>query len=100
MMAQQSAGTNGKRRGKSEEAGAAVMKLDAVRDKIGHLKQLYTTKREAATDYAEAVEAVATASKVDKQALASFVAAASGEHVAQRRERARQLSLLFEEVGA
>ena len=94
--------SSGKRRAKveAENSEPKVMKLDAVRDKLGHLKQLCRSKNETATDYAEAVEAVATAAGLNKAALASFVAAAVSDKAKEKRERARQLSLLFEEIGA
>lgn len=85
---------------KPEDGQAKVHKLDAVRDRLAHLKQLHRAKSETATDYAEAIEAVATAAGVDKGALAAFVAAAAGDKVQVKRERARQLALLFEEIGA
>jgi hypothetical protein len=79
---------------------APTYKLDAVRDGLGNLKRLYEAKREASTDYADALDAVATKAGLDKAALNAFVAASCSEKPAQRRERARQLELLFDELGA
>ena len=90
----------GRRRGKNGAPDAATINLKEVRDKIGELKQLCRAKNGAATDYAEAVEAVATRAGVDKSALKAFIGAAVGDQVQRKREMVSQLNLLFEEIGA
>lgn len=82
------------------EPSESTIKLDAVRDGLGQLKRLYETKREAATDYTDALDSVATKAGIDKAALNSFVAASCSNKPSARRERARQLDLLFDELGA
>lgn len=77
-----------------------TIRIKVVRDKLEHLKGLAVTAKDATTDYAEALEAVAQSARVEKAVLRAFVAAAVSKKTAERKARAAQLSLLFDEVGA
>ena len=77
-----------------------VIRIKVVRDKLEHLKGLAIAAKDAATDFAEALEVVAASARVEKAVLRAFVAAAVSEKTAERKARAAQLSLLFDEVGA
>lgn len=86
-------------REEAKPAAGSTHQLGYVRDRLDELKRLCRSKNAAATEFAEAIEATAVRAHVDRAALKTFVTAAAGDKVTQKRDKARQLSLLFDELG-
>ena len=85
---------------RADDSTEQIVRLKPVRDKLDHLKELAVAAKEAATDLSEALDAVAAAARVDKTALRAFVSAQVSDKTRERKARAEQLALLFDEVGA
>lgn len=78
---------------------AKAINLAPLKEKIGHLVGLHRSAKEATTDLAEAIEAVAESSGVLPAAVRKFVTARAGEKFTDRKTECEQLTLLFDEVG-
>lgn len=80
-------------------SAAGAIKLETIKIRIDHLLQLKRTADGAATDYAEAVKAVAESANCIPGVVKKFVSARFGEKFIEKKREAEQLSLLFDEIG-
>lgn len=92
------AGTKGAR-GRKDQGTEAVIKMEAVKDRIEDLVGLYNAAAQAKEDLSSAVKAVAEKAGLLATVVNKFVAARAGENFEEAKTKAQQLSLVFEEVG-
>lgn len=77
----------------------AVIELDAIRDRLDELLELYRAHDNASFVLNEALKVSATISGLEVAVLRRFVAARFKNSGCKRRQEAAQLCLLFEEFG-
>lgn len=86
-------------RGRKDSDGqAAVVKLEALSVKVDELVKLHNTMSNAATDFGEAVKAVAEKAGLNAATVRKYVAARAGDKFDDTREKIRQLALVFDEI--
>ena len=81
---------------------SAVVKLKPLRDGLKELENAYELMRASRTAYREKVAAVAEKSGVEPSVIRAFVAMRmieDSEKAERKAEQARQLVMVFEEVG-
>ena len=84
---------------KSDAVPERPIKLDEIKgDTIQNLILLHMSAKTAANDLTAAIEAVGEKAGIAPRVLRRYVNACAGNHLADRRKDAEQLSLLFEEV--
>jgi uncharacterized protein (UPF0335 family) len=76
-----------------------VIKVTVISDKMDQLVKLHHAAAEASEDLSDAIKKAAEKSGMNAKALRSFVAARAGDKYEERARDARQLALLFDEVG-
>ncbi len=74
----------------------AIIKLEAVSDRINHLIKLHTSATEAATDFNDAIKAVAEKAGLNASAVRKYVIARAGESFEDKKKEVVQLGLLFD----
>ena len=84
---------------KDAEKQPAVIKTKEVTDKIEHLIELHNAKREASTNYGDAVKAVAEKSGYLASVVRKLVNAKAGDDFDGEARKVEQMSLIFEECG-
>lgn len=90
-----------KARGRKDRAGQEkVVKMAELDDRMPNLIGLYNTMVQSRQEFSEAVKATAEKSGLFASVVRKFVVAKSGEHFAERRDEAFQLSLVFGESKA
>lgn len=84
---------------KDKDGQEAVIKLDRLRDKVDHLLSLFRAQADAATEYGDAVKAVAEVSGLNASTVRKFIAARAGDDFEEAARKYEQLAMVFEEVG-
>lgn len=79
-------------------AAAKGINLPEVRSALGHLEALGHHKIAAAETFSEACKAVAAKANISPSVLSAYVTAICRDTLDDQREKAEQLSLLFEEA--
>ena len=85
--------------GKNIQAIENVVKMQALRDCMPQLLELYEQKRDTAGAYAEVVKAVAETSGLLSSTITKYVSARANDKTEAVRQQANQLSLIFEEMA-
>lgn len=73
-----------------------VIKLDAVREKVQTLIDLYKLTQETAADLNDGIKAVAESSGLLASVVRKFVVARAGDKFKEKAREVEQLSLIFE----
>lgn len=76
-----------------------VHRIQVVQERIHELRGLCQVKLDAAESYSDAIKAVAEKAGIHHAALAAYVNAVVRGKEKERHEKAKQLDLLFEELG-
>lgn len=97
-MPKGSRGRTAARTRKDKTGQAAVFKPEALAVKVDHLIGLHKAKSSAATDFSEAIKAVAEACGQNAKAVRSYITARAGENFEERKRDAEQLSLIFDSI--
>lgn len=84
---------------KDSDGQEAVIDTGVIKDRIEELVRLHSKVVEARTDLAEAVKSAAEEAGLNAGAVRKFVQARAAEDFSKHRQKAEQLSLLFDEVG-
>ena len=91
-------GSRGRARTRKDSDGqSAVFNPEAVTTKVDHLVSLYKAQQNAATDFSEAIKAVAENAGINAASLRKFVAAKAGDDFEEAKAKVQQLALVFEE---
>lgn len=82
------------------DAAREVIEVAVIKERVDELLALFARKKDAAAQYKDAIEAVATKSGVGKKPLNAYIRARAEDKVKETHAGAEQLSLLFEEISA
>jgi hypothetical protein len=84
---------------KDSDGQEAVIETAVIKERIEELVRLHQAVVDARTDLTEAVKSAAEDSGLNAGAVKAFVRARAAEDFSKHKQRAEQLSLLFDEVG-
>ena len=84
---------------KDSDGQEAVINTGVIKERIEELVRLHTKVVDARTDLTEAVKKAAEDAGLNAGAVRSFVRARAAEDFSKHKQKAEQLSLLFDEVG-
>jgi hypothetical protein len=76
-----------------------AIRLDAVRDNIDDLVELFLKSQRAAHDFSSTINSVCERSGIMPSVLKKLVKAHAGDNFDKARQEVVQLALVFEEVG-
>lgn len=92
---------NGQARGRRDPATRqeATIETAVVKDRVQELVLLLQRSKDASTAYSDGVKAAAEKAGLQASVVRKFIEARAGEQFTERQRDARQLVLLFDEVG-
>jgi transcription termination factor NusB len=84
---------------KDSEGQEAVVKIETLQVGMDELLKLHTAAENAATDFKEAVKAIAEKSGLNAATVSKYVKARAGDNFDATKGKVLQLALVFEEVN-
>jgi hypothetical protein len=91
-------GSRGRAGRKDSSGQEQTFNPEAVQTRADDLVRLYRSQQHAATDFSDAIKAVAEKAGINAASLRKWVVAKAGDDFDAVREKVRQLALVFEEV--
>jgi hypothetical protein len=84
-------------RGRKDNSGqAAVINLEKLVVKSDELVKLYNKASDAATDFSEAIKAVAEKAGLNASTVRKYITAKAGDKYDDTKEKIKQLALVFD----
>lgn len=93
-------GSRGARGRKDSSGQEQTFNPEAVQTRAEDLVKLYKAQQDAATDFGDAIKAVAEKAGVNAASLRKFIIAKAGDNFEDVKAKVLQLALVFEEVEA